>query len=225
MIAQRLKQVLTVIIILFLFALNPCFASAESPAYRAVFSVKMIDADNTIPDNTKFELVIEAQNRHYPLPVPNRLTVDKNGIFDFAPVVFTEPGNYEYTVKEIVSDDENLVCDTKEYSIHVTVIRGESGALEGGYTLSLENDSDKPLEISFTNSYQSDQHPVSSDPSGEINSTTSTETSSESPSAPGTGEPLSPAFWIFLLSGMLVILFFFWNKYLGNNEVREGDGL
>lgn len=54
----------------------------------------MIDADDKIPHNTKFELVIEAQNRHYPLPVPNRISVDKSGTFYFDPVEFTEPGNY-----------------------------------------------------------------------------------------------------------------------------------
>ena len=52
LIAHRLKSALSIIIIVFLFVLNPCFASADSPAYRAVFSVKMIDAENTIPDNT-----------------------------------------------------------------------------------------------------------------------------------------------------------------------------
>ena len=216
-------------IVIFLFALNPCVASADSQSYSAVFSVKMIDAEDSIPDNTKFELVIEPQNRRYPLPVPDRITVDKSGIFEFAPVEFTEPGNYKYTVKEILSDDENVVCDTKEYTIHVTVIRGESGALEGGYTLSLEHDSEKPLEITFTNNYQTGGSLVSSAPSVESSPTgseeTSSATSSESPSSPGTGEPLSPAFWICLLSGALLFLFFFRNGYLRKEEVSEGDEL
>ena len=234
MLFHKHKTLFIVLLTAMLFCLLPCGVSADSAAYQAVISVKLIDPHQTIPANTQFHLVMESKNKHAPLPVPNELIVGKSGTFTFSPIEFTEPGVYRYVVKELAQADDSILCDTSEYEITVTVIRGENGHLEGTYMLSLEDSSTKPTEISFRNvcktagggsvfpfdvssddsSDSPDQSPAGTSSGGSDQSPADTssdgsdnspaDASSDTLSTPGTGEGLSPAFVTLFLSGAAV---------------------
>ena len=50
-------------------------------------------------------------------------TSNKNGVYTFSELVYSTPGSYEYTVYELIGNDETIVYDDREYSITVEVER------------------------------------------------------------------------------------------------------
>lgn len=197
--------------------LCPVSAGAEGNSYSASFPVTVSNPKNNIPVGTKIRIIIEGQP-HAPLPDPSEISADANGTYQFAAINFTEPGNYRYTVKQVAADD-NLIPDTDEYEIRVTVIRDENGHLQGGFTLSNGSDDGKPGFISFTNDYRrSDVVDPEDDTSSE---TESKDEKNEKP--PFTGEPLSAAFGGLILSGVLFAAsLIMWKKRM-NAEVRPDE--
>ena len=160
-----------------------------------------------MPENTVFRILIET-DRHAPLPDPSELIVTEAGSYEFAPVEFTEPGNYTYRISQQLGEesDKRVQPDERVYEINVTVIRGENGGLEGGFTLSDGDQDGKPTAVSFISSYRK-----GSGQNGEYG---------EGENAPPTGEALSPAFVGLGLSGVLLALFF--ARQIRRRRVNDG---
>lgn len=235
------KAFLALLMTVLLFCILPISASAEGTAYQASFSVTVSDPESAMPDDAIFTLRIDRVNKHAPLPVPNELIARKEDTVSFAPITFTEPGNYQYIVRELASNDENIVCDTNRYKVTVTVIRGDGGRLEGGYTLSLDDDNQKPSAILFSNRVRtgngseilpadttentSSTSPTSSDSTADTASETAasdtgSDAKNEKPWFPGTGEALSPAFLGLILSGALFVLFLLTRRQTRKNKAN-----
>ena len=213
-----LKAALTITLLL-AAVLSAVSVSAEGNSYMVSFPVTVSNPNNNIPEDTTFTLIIEGQP-HSPLPDPSEITAEVNGTYEFEPIEFTEPGNYKYTVKQVAPDDQKLIPDTKIYEIDVTVIRGENGDLEGGFTLSDNSDNGKPVSISFSNDYMkssnSNTDDTSSDDTANINDADNQKT-------PSTGEPLSPAFGGLIMSGALFLLFLVVRNNRKNTEAESDE--
>lgn len=218
----------TVMAVAAVFCAAPVSAAEE--AYTVSFSVTVSNPKKNIPKNTEFILLIEGQP-HAPLPDPVELTAGVNGTYEFAPIVFTEPGRYKYTVKQIAPEDKKLIADTKVYEIDVRVIRGEDGGLEGGFTITNQNGNGKPTIISFRNDYKSKSNAnnnkrdnASSDADGDGNGDGDggdSEANSKVP-PPATGEPLSPAFGGLILSGAVIALLLAVKGFRRGKSVQGG---
>ena len=75
-------------------------------------------------------------------------TVKNNGSqITFDTIVYTEPGTYEYTIKELAGNMDDIVYDTKEYNITVKVTRDEQDHLN------VEITGDDPNALNFKNQY------------------------------------------------------------------------
>lgn len=206
------KAALTIVLLLaVIFCALP--AGAEGNSYTVSFSVTVSTPKNNISGDIRVTLVIEGQP-HAPLPDPCEISAEVNGTYAFQPIEFTEPGNYKYIIKQLAPDDGNFIPDNREYEIDVTVIRNESGDLEGGFTLSDHAGSGKPRSIAFHNDYKY----------AEVNSTDETSSddtpgnvTSQDEKTPHTGEPLSPAFGGLIFSCALFVLFLIVRKKRTNS--------
>ena len=185
-------------------------AGAEGSSYQVSFPVTVSTPGDSLSEDIKITLVIEGQP-HAPLPNPCEITADINGTYEFNPIEFTEPGNYKYIVKQIAIDNSHFIPDKNEYEIDVTVVRNESGNLEGGFVLSYKAGSGKPHSISFHNGLKysganvADQ--TSSDNGANNSASQSNNDTSQNEKAPHTGEPLSPAFGGLIFSCVLFLFF------------------
>lgn len=56
-------------------------------------------------------------------------TVLDGGLFQFAPIVYEEPGIHTYVIKEVIGDDEDIEYDAHEETVTVTVDYDESNTL------------------------------------------------------------------------------------------------
>ena len=225
---RRILTAVSVMALLCAVILCSVTAGAAGNSYSASFPVTVSNPKNNIPNDTKFRIVIEGQ-AHAPLPDPAEISADANGTYQFAAVRFTEPGSYRYTVRQVEADHENLITDTTRYEIVVTVIRDESGHLQGGFTISNGSGSGKPSSISFTNDYRGSDVVDPEDTSSED---TSTETDKKDEQddkdkkdekPPFTGEPLSAAFGGLILSGVLFTAFLVVWKKRTNTEVQPDE--
>ncbi len=181
--------------------------TGDGSTYSVSFPVTVSNPDKKIPAGTEFTLIIEGQ-RHAPLPDPPEIIAGLNGTYEFAPITFNEPGNYKYTVKQIALENNNIITDSKEYEIVVTVIRGEDGRLEGGVTISDRDMNNKSASISFRNNYKSKNGQNGNNGSPDNGDSDSSDAKKDQEHSPGTGEPLSPAFFCFSASGVLLLLCF-----------------
>ena len=104
-----------------------------------------------------------------------------DGKFTFKELVFTDIGEYIYTIKEKIGDDENVTYDTNVYTVNITVTDNGEGALEAAVT-NLENTAEKTGDdIVFQNTYTEPVVPPTR------------------PSVPQTGDNNSLALWLGLL--------------------------
>lgn len=75
-------------------------------------------------------------------------TNDKDGVVTFAPVTFTEAGNFEYTVQEVDKKSEVIHCDTTPYTVTAKVTNNYDGE-----KLVVEWDYSGGDSITITNTY------------------------------------------------------------------------
>ena len=222
--AYIFSNILSVMLILtVIFCAMPVYA--EGGTYTVSFPVTVSNPNNNIPAGTKFTLTIEGQP-HAPLPEPSAIVAESNETYQFAPIEFNEPGNYRYTVTQNVPDDDKLIPDVTAYEILVTVIRNDSGDLEGGYSVYDQAEQNKHTMIAFSNDYRvwnndqdnnngnaddknkdSDNQNGNDNQNRNENNKNNTSSDQNSEHSPGTGEPLSPAFGGLILSSGLFMLF------------------
>lgn len=158
MIVYRISRI-TAAVLSSLVAVNTIAASAESSrgspekstcSISVPFTVK--DKKGWIPDGTVFSVKLSAQG-DAPLPEKTLYTVDVSGSFEFGPIIFDEPDNYEYTISEVAYDDSNVIFDKTIYRLHAVTIYNEDGELVCGFSLTDGTGSAKPADIEFDNDY------------------------------------------------------------------------
>lgn len=78
-----------------------------------------------------------------------RLTNAADGTIAIDPIIFTQPGEYRYTLREVNGDAEGVTYDDAEHVITVTVTDNLAGALEADVSI----DDGAATGIVFTNTY------------------------------------------------------------------------
>lgn len=215
--AKKLKAVLTALLITAaVFCAIPVSAE-DVDSYTVSFPVKVSNPKKNIPEGTEFILSITGQP-HAPLPDPSEIAAKVNGTYTFSPITFTEPGKYVYEVRQIAPEDKKLLPDTKVYEIVVTVIHGEDGKLEGGFTISNQAVMGKSTEIAFSNDYRRNSNTGTGNGSGSNDpddpnaksgdDANGADAASKKDNSPPTGEPVSPAFAGLFGSGAVLLVFY-----------------
>ncbi len=112
--------------------------------------VSVKDSSGNIPEGTVFTFELTAENGA-PLPEQTLAEVTGSGEFEFGPIVFDEPDNYEYTVFQRVWDSDDIIFDETVYHVHAAVLYNEADELVCGISLTAEDSDAKPTEVVFSN--------------------------------------------------------------------------
>lgn len=99
-----------------------------APAYAQLGVAKMLENADLVDGQFSFELA--AATAGAPMPKQTKATNAANGAVSFGQVVYTEPGEYDYTVTEINDGQEGIAYDEDTTrTIHVSVTDNGQGSL------------------------------------------------------------------------------------------------
>lgn len=151
MIAKMIRRAAAAFLSLY-FALIVCGlpASAVGDTCTMTIPATVSDGGGKLPAGTKFTLQIAAVDSG-PLPAKTSYEVTVSGTVRFGPIVFDEPGDYEYTIREIASTEKGVISDKTVYTVHAAVIYDDTGQLVCGFSLTRDKQSEKPDEVRFVN--------------------------------------------------------------------------
>lgn len=178
--------------VLFLSAGLSMVAMAEEPVTVKV-PVKLIMSGSAPEETYRIKIEREAVNPSAPLASPSEIQVSGSGARDYAvefnEMVFTNPGEYKYTISQVPGNQEHFTYDSKGYTLVVKVYRltvDKDGNpvnpyLYAVYWTGREGSTKKNGEIAFNNSYQRGGSP--SNPGGGGN------TPGSNPSSPNPSNP------------------------------------
>lgn len=87
------------------------------------------------PENENFKFAITSETKNAPMPDETTIEIGKSAdgtntnSAAFGDIIFNQEGNYVYKIKEIVGTNEELIYDTHEMTVKVTVEPDENGVL------------------------------------------------------------------------------------------------
>ena len=125
------------------------------------------------------------------------------------PIIFTEPGIYEYELSCDITTKAGYTLDQQVYTIQIN-ITSDLTPISVVYM----NDGAKTSEICFYQSYgvsgnATDKNTGNKTPSGETPGKTPSNTQSNTPgNKPITGDNSNPMFWMVMMAGCIVLLIF-----------------
>lgn len=106
----------------------------EQPPGTGVITVtKSISGDKPALESD-FTFVLRAKDADSPMPSGSpdgarELVITGEGSAEFAPITFTRPGVYEYTVSEINGGEDGYTYDTEVYTVRFEVTENAEGGL------------------------------------------------------------------------------------------------
>ena len=106
----------------------------------------------SIPEGTVFTVKIEAVG-DAPMPEKTEYDVEVFGDYEFGPITFDEPDDYEYIISETAYDDDRIIFDERIYHVYAAVLYDDSGELSCGISLTREDSGEKANEVEFVNGY------------------------------------------------------------------------
>lgn len=144
-----------------IFAANGITASASGstgPPEKDTCTISVpfmvTDKKGWIPEGTIFTVEMTAVDGA-PLPDKTFYEIDVSGAYEFGPIEFDEPDDYEYTISELVFDDDKIVFDETVYHVHIVAMYNDDGELVGGFSLTKDGIDVKPEMVDFCNDYVS----------------------------------------------------------------------
>ena len=114
--------------------------------------------------------------------MPNNATTDSvetsvavSGDNNFGELVFTQPGTYVYTIKEVIGTNQRVTYDKSVYTLTYTVFKNDDGELDFTYHITKTAEDGTVTEVNqcecnstpplvFTNDYPEPEPTPSSDP-------------------------------------------------------------
>lgn len=225
MIAKKISCVAAAVLSL-IFAANapPMTALGAVQSCELYLPVSVSDPDGDIPAGTIFTVKLTAEDGS-PVPAQTEFSTDVEGEYSFGPIIFNEPGNYEYTVSELTYADDKIIFDESVYNIYVAVIYNDKGELTAGYSAKKTGRLEKPESVNFLNGYKfspSDDSSQSesssqSDSSSWGDSSSDSDSDSSQSGVPNTGGVVALAFSGIMLPMLLISIF------VRRRDEKQGD--
>ncbi len=179
--------------------LLPAEAKAETAAYTCTARLP-VSVELNGDSQEEFTVAIEpgpGMDASLPMPEETHLRLAGDSAGAFEGFVYTEPGDYVYTVTQTAGDTEYMAYDTAVYTVVIQVTNGENGGLT--YQVYASRD-DKPeekvSEVSFLNTYTPPTEPETTAPA---------ETEEVTDTAPKTGDDQNLAPFIAVLTVAAVV--------------------
>ena len=149
---RMLGRIVTAAIAVCIVAAIMCFpVFAAGDTCELYIPVSISDSGGKIPKGTVFTVEIKSETGA-PLPEKTTLTVDVSGNCQFGPIVFDEPGNYEYTISEHKVTQDKVITDDTVYDVHAAAMYNDTGEMVGLFSLTKHGSTAKPTSIEFKNS-------------------------------------------------------------------------
>lgn len=151
MIFKRLFRILAVVLSLLISVCCMCLpVSAVGDTCELIISVNIYDSGGNIPTGTAFTVQISSSDGS-PLPEQSSLVVGPTGEYTFEPIILDEPGNYEYTIRELANSSKDIYTDETVYIVHAAAMYNESGKLVSVFSLTKQGSTSKPTSVLFKN--------------------------------------------------------------------------
>ena len=194
-------------VLLFAAALTLLLSMSVFAAEKRVsthIEARVISSEN-MPTNIPFTVVLGAVN-HAPLPAVTEKTVKKSGTVVFDDIVFTEAGDYYYTLTQKTGQEKYVQYDSEgPYAVIVRVTDdpkapGGLAAAISGWRGTPDQDPGtvtKPDSFTFRNKYNKPSKTVTHTDHGGSGGSHS----GKKGSTVKTGDTQDPEFWLLLICG------------------------
>lgn len=163
-----------------LLAALPALASERTCMVSVPVSVQLTGtAGSGQTQNTPvFTVGMEAENDRTELPMPeqNQIQIGANESGTFDSILYTTPGDYQYRIRQIAGNDQDIVYDTTEYDVTVRVLNAEDGGLEAEVWAIKPGQSEKQSRIVFRNEWKTATTPGNIQEPVQTGTTTTTTT-------------------------------------------------
>ncbi len=113
------------------------------------------EVSEKIPES-EYVIKIEAMDSDFPLPDADSITADADGKGGFT-VRVTEPGTYDYLIREIKGNTEDMEYDETVYEAHLFVVSEDSRRLSYSVTVNIAGTDTKPESVQFKNTVKSEE--------------------------------------------------------------------
>ena len=119
--------------------------------YKPVKAQIVFDCMQTdgIKENS-YRISIKPKSNNAPAPDQDTITVNGSGKGEFT-VEVSEPGTYEYSLRQIRGSDKNIRYDEAEYDVYVNAESGANGELVCTVSVTLAGTDKKPERVIFKN--------------------------------------------------------------------------
>ena len=179
--------------------------AAAQKEIKTRIEAKVISSEN-MPAGIPFTVVLTAVDQA-PLPAVTEKTVYKSGTVVFDDIVFTQAGDYYYTLTQETGDEKYVEYDPDgPYTIIVRVVEdpaapGGLAAAVGGWRGTIDekpSEVTKPASFNFHNKYDK--------PTKTVTHTSHKKHKSHSHSSVRTGDSQNPLLWILLAGGSVAAI-------------------
>lgn len=151
MIFKKIFRSFAVVLSLLISVCSMCLSvSAAGDTCELVIPVSIHDSSGGIPSGTSFTVQISSESGS-PLPKQTTLIVGPTGEYKFGPMILDEPGNYEYTIRELPNSSTDIYTDETVYIVHAAAMYNDSGQLVSVFSLSKKGSATKPTSVTFEN--------------------------------------------------------------------------
>ncbi|MBQ1316525.1 MAG: Cna B-type domain-containing protein, partial [Lachnospiraceae bacterium] len=157
---ERWKRMLAAVLAVLLLATN-AFGGAgitafadDTPEGAVSVTVPMsLALDAKAAAKTKTYTFVMAPEGTAPAVANGTVTLTAAGEGSFGPVVFTEPGDFTYKIRQTTTAEDGFILDSAVYDLRAYAYRNDAGDLLVSLTLIKEGEAEKKAAIAFSNSY------------------------------------------------------------------------
>ena len=161
---QRIQYIGAVLALSGMVFLMPQSAKAAEASHESSCEVSIpvqTELTGTV-DQTKdmLEFTVSLRGENVPLPAVSSLQIRGTGSGVFGPIIYTQPGDYEYQVYQQTENKEDLVYDKNVYDVTVRIVWDANDELAAEVWTSREGEDQKQGQILFSNQWINDETPA-----------------------------------------------------------------
>ncbi len=154
-----------------------------------------------------------------PMPENSTLVLSGENTGKFAPITYTKPETYHYTLYQQAGETAGCTYDNTVYDVTVQVTTDDAGMLSASVLVAQEGQESKAAKAVFVNQYQSEPSGGGDTPEDPSKDTTQTEDDSVAGNAPKTGDTSAPIMWAgFGGAALLGLLGILWTSSRKQNK-------
>lgn len=152
---QRTKRFRKLLLLPLMIAVLLFQVQALAADYSCTVSipVEVQVTGDSAPTGVDFTLILAPDGEDVPMPEEDTLVITDCGKDAFGPITYTKPGDYVYTVTQLVGSETDFIYDDTSYTVTVRVVNDGEGGLTAEIWAIEEGGTVKVEKILFNNIY------------------------------------------------------------------------